>query len=123
MTLNYDCISTEAKTAHCRRDCRSCPLLPYPQSRYCNRERGKIYKIEGECGRCGYCCFGEYFWRLHKGDEGKCKHLLVVREGYTECMIQDLKEEACKEFPVIDDFLQGNVPDKCSYRLVEVKDN
>lgn len=118
MTLR-DSIPVEAKTAHCIRDCRFCPLLPYPQSRYCNREQGKVYRVEGECGRCGHCCLGEYFWRLHKGDEGKCEDLLVVREGYTECMVQDSKEDACKEFPVIDDFLQDNVPPKCAYSLVE----
>lgn len=118
MTLK-DSVPTEVRTTHCGRDCESCPLLPYPQSRYCNRERGKVYRVEGECGRCGHCCLGEYFWREHKGDEGKCKELLIVSEGYTECMIYDTKEDACKEFPVIDDYLQDNVPPECTYVLVE----
>lgn len=116
-----DTIPAEAKTTHCGRDCESCLLLPYPQSRYCNRERGKIYRVEGECGRCGHCCIGEYFWRLHKGDEGKCKDLRIIREDYAECMIQDTKEGACIEFPVIDDFLQDNVPPKCSFKLVQLE--
>lgn len=123
-------VPPEIATAHCRRDCRECPHYLYPTDpRYCDR-KGKVYKLVGECIRCGGCC-SKYRLADRRMVVGlDCPFL--VREGdKTSCSIYDDMEKrrrmGCDEFPVIYDFLQDLensesriVPESCGYKLVEI---
>lgn len=66
------------------------------------QELEKTYARQGECNRCGECC-------------KSCDKYL----GDSVCAIQDNKPQICRDFPRAKDFVDGYIPEKCSYRFTK----
>lgn len=98
-------------TEHCRDDCRKCPH--WPDSLICDlileRHNGRMdsyYVRIGECNMCGKCC-GQCTYLYSEGDKLLCS----IHSN------NDKKCTASAEFPTIQDFYDGNVPEGCGFSI------
>jgi len=76
-------------------------------------------KIKGKCNICGRCCVCRIYTIPDQSEDippvmGWCEHL---DQDTHKCKLQKNKPRGCKEFPTVDNFIRGEVPEGCGYYL------
>lgn len=68
-----------------------------------------VYRLEGECLRCGACCRGPV---IHGQP---CPHF-----ADPDCLVHDHKPEPCRDWPKAGVGIFTTLEPGCGYRIVEV---
>ncbi len=87
---------------------------------------GLVIAVVGKCnpyGACNNACCYCYYYDMPDQLDG-----IPPRRGYCpefdggnrRCRIYEIRPQGCRDFPTVGDFVSGNVPSGCEFRL-EVK--